>query len=149
MRQSIGATATFNIIIIFMVIVFGLLIGTINYYKAFKVNARMLDIVDKYEGYNQHAVTEIESFLNSMGYARQTHTCNQESHGGTLVSSGNNSYDYCMYYHANDGTKNDPKGTSTYYNYSVVTYITADIFTIHLRLPVYTKGERIYRFGTK
>ena len=46
MRQSIGATATFNIIIIFIVIVFGLLIGTVNYYKAFKVNSRILDIIE-------------------------------------------------------------------------------------------------------
>ena len=154
MRQSIGATATFNIIIIFIVIVFGLLIGTVNYYKAFKVNSRILDIIEKYEGYNHHAYEEIGLFLGTMGYDNSRKNCPQFEHGGQLVSSSNGNhymdsrYRYCVYYHGSDGNKNDPKGEETYYSYSVVTYITADLpFGTRIEIPVYTKGERIYKFG--
>lgn len=152
MRQGIGATATFNIIIIFIVIVFGLLIGTVNYYKAFKVNSRILDIIEKFEGYNNFAYDEIGSFLNTMGYVKGNTGCNVRSHGADIVSSQNGNhtsddrYDYCVYYHENDGK--GINGKNSYYNYSVVTYIYVDLpFIRQLKIPVYTKGERTYKFN--
>ena len=154
MRQSMGAIATFNIVIIFMVIVFGLLIGAVNYYKAFKVNSRILDIIEKYEGYNSLAVEEIDKFLGSMGYIRGNKGCDERSHGASLESQDNN-FDYCVYYHGADGTSKDIHGVSTYYNYSVVTFIYIDLPLLNRinnghGLPVYTKGERTYKFsGTK
>ena len=38
MREGIGSVFLYNIIILFVIIVFGLLSATISYYKAFKVN---------------------------------------------------------------------------------------------------------------
>ena len=163
MRQGIGATATFNIIIIFIVIVFGLLIGTINYYKAFKVNSRILDIIEKYEGYNTLAYDEIGNFLGTMGYISGNPGCSDTSHGASLVSRQNGNikmddrYDYCVYYYDDDRGKNDRNtkianvtsdGNPRYYNYAVITYIYVDLPVINqIRIPVYTKGERIYNFS--
>ena len=70
MKQGIGEIATLNIIIIFIVIVFGLLSATISYYKAFKVNTRILDIIEKYEGYNEFSRSEIERSLDTIGYVK-------------------------------------------------------------------------------
>ena len=161
MRQGIGTIGTFNIIIIFIVVVFGLLIGAINYYKAFKVNARILDVIEKYEGYNSLAVEEIDKYLDTIGYIRGNKGCDNRSHNADLVTSKNGghgidtNFDYCVYYHNADGTSKDIHGASTYYNYSVVTYIFVDLPVLNRLndghgIPVYTKGERTYKFtGTK
>lgn len=161
MRQGIGTVGTFNIIIIYIVVVFALLIGAINYYKAFKVNARILDIIEKYEGYNSLAVEEIDKYLDTIGYIRGNKGCDERSHDTALVTKNNGGYaqdlkyDYCVYYHSADGTSKDIHGTATYYNYSVETYIYIDLpFLNQIKygrekahgIPVYTKGERTYKF---
>ena len=158
MRQGIGAATTFNIIIVFIVIVFGLLIGAINYYKAFKVNARMLDIIEKYEGYNSLAKDEINEYLSNIGYRRNAIGCPSDSHGGTNVTESNTSFDYCVYYHSDDRGQYDNNETnkdleSIYYNYSVITYIYIDVPILNRLneghgIPVYTKGERTYNFSS-
>ena len=164
MRQSIGEISTLNIIIIFMVIVFGLLSATLSYYKAFKLNTRILDIIEKYEGYNSLSKPEIENNLNSMGYA-QIHgnfSCPTIGESGNQLEevlsqdeyvnanlSGtdrNRSHFYCVYYVSNDSGQNDAAGT--YYNYIVVTYIFIDLPIVgEFKVPVRTKGERIYSFS--
>ena len=68
MRESIGSVFLYNIIILFVIIVFGLLSATISYYKAFKVNERLLYSLDKFEGYNQFSREEMETYLSSIGY---------------------------------------------------------------------------------
>jgi len=165
MRESVGEWFTYNLIIIFIIIVFGLLTATLNYYKAFKVNARILDVIEKYEGYNSLAVSEIEDTLNSIGYTKADASwrCNETTgilDQGVLVgndTSGNqrqsSSHYYCVYYHANDRGKGDSRktnknGESIYYNYSVVTYIFVDLpIAGQFKIPVRTKGERTYNFS--
>lgn len=158
MKQGIGEVATLNIIIIFILIVFGLLAATINYYKAYKVNARILDIIEKYEGYNNLAVREIDRDLNALGYtkANPNWQCNAtRGENSTLENRASKSHDYCVYYFSDDrgssdkGAKNK-QGEPIYYNYSVVTYIYIDLPIIgDFRIPVHTKGERTYNFSDR
>ena len=63
MREGIGSVFLYNMIILFIIIVFGLLSATISYYKAFKVNERLLFMIDKFEGYNNLSVEEMHDFL--------------------------------------------------------------------------------------
>lgn len=167
MRQGVGEVATLNIIIIFILIVFGLLAATINYYKAYKVNARILDVIEKYEGYNNLAVREIDRDLNTLGYtkANPNWQCNATRGNGTLENNANKSHDYCVYYFSDDrgssdrgssdrgnsnGGKRNKQGEPIYYNYSVVTYIYIDLPIIgDFRIPVHTKGERTYNFSDR
>ena len=176
MKQGIGEIATLNIIIIFIVIVFGLLSATISYYKAFKVNTRILDRIEKYEGYNDFSRSEIERSLDTIGYVKNNNgsfTCpsiriNGESvstvssHDDSNIDQGNSHY-YCVYYQRNDGsTRNGVNGQSSdsnrtnldmepiYYNYIVVTYIFVDLPIVgQFKVPVRTKGERTYNFSEK
>lgn len=157
MRQGVGEIATLNIIIIFILIVFGILAATINYYKAYKVNARILDIIEKYEGYNVLAQDEISRDLNTIGYskANSSFNCPGNSGKGTLQNAKNKSHDYCVYYFgddrgSSDKTKSNNNGEPIYYNYSVVTYIFIDLPIIgQFKVPVQTKGERTYNFSSK
>ena len=159
MRQGVGETLTYNMIIIFIIIVFGILAATMTYYKAFKVNNRILDSIEKFEGYNTLARDEIKGTLQNIGYAvNKTDECPVRN--GLVAETKDPSYLYCVYYH-NDETaytsgkyssimgqdKKDGKGQPRYYNYSVVTYIYVDLpIAGSFKIPVHTKGERIFHF---
>lgn len=164
MRQGIGEAFTLNLIVLFIVIVFGILIATLNYYKAFKVNSMILSSVEKFEGYNSCnkgcAKEEIQRKLTSLGYTQNVSgfKCPATRGKGVLVapSNGNASQDeslvYCVYYYADDRGANEKglvngNGKPIYYNYSAVTYIFVDLPIVgDFKIPVQTKGERTFNF---
>ena len=156
MRESIGSVFLYNIIILFVIIVFGLLSATISYYKAFKVNERILYTIDKFEGYNKPAINEINDYLYSIGYTTSPNgqnDCVKSRDGGTLVIDRNSNYLYCVYYFNDDRGSNEEGRLNgddepIYYNYSLTSYIYADLPIVGaFKLPVYTKGERIFNFS--
>ena len=149
MRQSLGEWFTYNIIIIFILIVFGLLSATLSYYKAFKMNSSILYTIDKYEGYNSLSEEEIERNLTTMGYTAGSGTC--PVRGGLKGINHTDKHFYCVYYIEDDTAHGEKNGNTEnkplYYNYSVVTYIYIDLPLLDVfKVPVYTKGERIYNF---
>ena len=159
MREGIGSVFLYNIIILFVIIVFGLLSATISYYKAFKVNERILYIIDKFEGYNRPAIEEINNYLYSIGYTTTPNGHNDcpdspnNNDKGILIKDKDASHLYCVYYHYDDrGSQEEGRYNGDeepiYYNYSLVSYIYADLPIVGaFKLPVYTKGERIYNFS--
>ncbi|MBE6144780.1 MAG: hypothetical protein E7169_04325 [Firmicutes bacterium] len=143
MRESIGSTFLYNIIIIFIVIIFGILAATLTYYKAFKVNTRIITSIEKFEGYNSLAITEIQNTLTTVGYMfKEEHKCPSTKDGGVLQTE-DKKFRYCVYYF--DSSKEGTK----YYSYGVITYITIDfpIVNLYLQIPIYTKSNRIYKFN--
>ena len=155
MRESIGSTFLYNIIFLFIVIVFGLLSATISYYKGFKVNTRILSSINKYSGYNACSKNEIEKYLKSIGYTRNPggqDECRSRN-GLNPIKSNDTNYLYCVYYHS-DETGSKEKGQKnadekpTYYSYSVTSYIYMNLPIVgNFKIPVYSKGERIYNFS--
>ncbi len=145
MRESITHTFVYNMIILFIVIVFGILAAAVSYYKAFKVNNRIISSLEKYEGYNTLAQEEIGNTLETIGYTvDQNSTCPTRGDVAAM-SNGALPYPICVYYYPDDTSTDEDNGT--YYNYSVVSYIYVDIPIIdRFRIPVHTKAERIYRF---
>jgi len=140
MRESIGSTFLYNIIILFIVIVFAILGATLTYYKAFKVNTKIINSIEKYEGYNDLAVTEINNTLTTIGYMnKDTHKCPSTKNGGVLQTE-NGKFRYCVYYF-DEG--------DNHYSYGVITYITLDIPIVNtfLQIPIYTKSNLIYEFN--
>ncbi len=162
MQQSIGEWFTYNIIIIFIIIVVGILCATVSYYKAFKVNSMILDSIEKFEGYNTASVVDIDAKLNAIGYIRNSDNFKCPKRGNLELKelSGNNHL-YCVYYHSDDRggkTKNNSntelsnltnkQGKPIFYNYSVVSYIHVDLPIVGtFKIPVYTKGERTFNFS--
>ena len=157
MREGIGSIVLYNIIIIFILIVFALLAATLSYYKAFKVNSRILASIDKYEGYNQSAIEDINNTLAGLGYTVNSNhdVCKAERNDATLVSNQDESYYYCVYFYRDDRGGADEEENRLngdkepiYYNYSVVSYIYIDLPMIgSFKIPIHTKGERIYNFS--
>ncbi|MFA5603745.1 MAG: hypothetical protein WDA12_02690 [Bacilli bacterium] len=140
MRESVGSIFTYNIIIIFLFIIFAFIAATISYYKAFKVNTFVVSALEKYEGYNRLSVAEIDRSLKTIGYREEKgYTCPKREGVVALSRITGTNHRYCIYRN-NEG--------NNYRSYGVVTYINIDLPIIgdFLSLPVYTKTVRLYNF---
>ena len=140
MNSPIGHTFLYNIIILFIVIVFGFIAGILSYYKAFKVNNNIVHSLEKFEGYNEFSKAEIDIALGNLGYSLQSANCKAEYNGMYLVSLGEN-YRYCIYI--------DPEvhESGEYYQYGVLTYMNLDLPVINLiNIPIFTRTNLIYKF---
>lgn len=148
MSGPIGHTFMYNLIIIFIVIVFGFLAGTMSYYKAFKINNRIVSAIEKFEGYNSNetnggSIEEINKVLKNFGYTTESVECPGSGYKEmTFVeASKNNGFRYCIYID-NANPKKDE-----YYTYGVLTYMNIDLpFIRRIDIPVFTKTNRIYKF---
>lgn len=142
MRESIGSTVLYNIIIVFLALIFALILSTLVYYKAFKVNKVIIASLEKFEGYNDLARDEIDRSLRSIGYpSRDAGNCPVKD-GLTPEQPISQEFRYCIYFYDNDPT-------NRHYSYGVISYITFEIpfiTTTFMSFPVYTKSDRIFRF---
>lgn len=154
MKQSIGTSFILNLVFTFLVILFAFLTATLSYYKAYKVNTRILQAIEKYEGYNGNAQSEINRILGSLGYNMgNSNNCKStKGDNGVLIRGGNGisnppyeanleeeKYDYCVYYYDD---------VDSYYSFGVITYIHINLPIINkvVKVPIFTKTEKIYRF---
>lgn len=141
MRGPIGNTFLYNIIILFIIIIFAFISGTLSYYKAFKVNNRIVKALEKYEGYNADSKKEIDNVLGSLGYSTENANCKETYNGMILIESLNEGYRYCIYI----DNKKPPK--NGHYIYGVLTYMNLDLPIINvLNIPVFTKTNRMHKF---
>ena len=140
MREGIGSIFLYNIIILFIVVIFAFLAGAMSYSKAFRVNSRIINALEKYEGYNELSDAEIERVLTTLGYRISRGSSCPKRDGVTAVQKISDNHEYCLYYHNVD---------STHYNYGVLTYIYMDLPVVGdlLKIPVYTTTSRIYHFN--
>lgn len=152
MKQSIGLTVTINIIIVFIMVAFVFVAGILSYSKAFKAASVIVKQLERFEGYNVASIGAINTNLSSLSYQMgDSSKCKETRHATigegnlVLINDINNSYteefEYCIYKFENDVD-------NKHYSYGVVTYITIDfyMFNMKLRIPVYAKTNRIYRF---
>lgn len=141
MRQSIGSTFLINWIIIFLIITFAFLISTLSYMKAYKLNTRIANAIEKFEGYNNLANDEINSKLELWNYKKDSNFLAEcpTVKGKEAIQGLNRTYNYCVY---------EFKINKNYYNYGVRTYIYMELPFVQqlLKIPVYSETERIYYF---
>ena len=141
MKQGVGFSVTINIIAIFIVVTFAFLVATLNYYKAYKVNNAISNSIEKYEGYNDLAIKEINTKLTSLGYVNGKKGCSTNNKYGTLVQN-DSKFSYCVY-------EQDKNANTGKFKYVIVTYLNFNIPIINttLNLPVKTTTESIYYFS--
>jgi len=68
MRQVIGSTWIFQLVIIFTLIFAAYIALTINYSKSFKVKNEVLSIVEKSQGFTTNGVKLVNNYLTQSGY---------------------------------------------------------------------------------
>ena len=144
MRESIGSVFLYNVIIIFLVIVFGFDGALITYMKAYKVNSRIANAIEESEGYNENAVSEINNVLGTLGYrVNDGNRCPTRGDGTLLTDDANRpNFRYCIY-QTKEATQAEP-----YDQYMVVTYIFIDLpFVDEFAFSVKGKTTEVFRFG--
>lgn len=143
MRESIGSVFLYNIIIVFLVITFAFLSGTLAYMKAFKANSRIVNAIEKYEGYNSLSSEEIERILTSIGYLKEEANCKKRDGLVPMESLENTKFLFCVYHYDENATGLENKDF-----YGVQTYMYFDFPVIgRIRIPLYAKTEKVYRFN--
>lgn len=141
MREGVGSVFAYNFIIFFLLVVFGLALGVVSYFKAFKVNNHIADAIEKYEGYNKLAVAEANTALLNVGYRLEPNfTCPKYKDTVPLPTLQGVNHKYCVYLY-NEG--------ANYRSYGIVTYMNVELPLVGevIRLPIYSKTIRLYDFG--
>lgn len=141
MKQSISYTFLLNIIIVFIVISFFVIMCIMSYTKAFRVNSKIVNAIEISEGYNKVAKPEIERVISNYGYPKDNITCPEREgkraigYDGNYLTSDKSTDGTCVYYFEN-GDK---------YSYGVLTYMTFDIPIVEylIRIPVYTRTRTL------
>ena len=144
MKESISTSYLFTAVIVIIGLCALIIIGGLNFSKAFKIKNRMIEIIEKNDGYNDDAKDEIDTLLKESGYPVLRDTSfkcprgrdenvaglnNAES--GTSAVNSIDSYQYCVYQYK----------TIRGYYYSVVAYMQIEIPLlsdfIRFNIPIY------------
>lgn len=135
MKEAIGTSMVFNLIIIFIVVFIVILVGSLGFSKGFKVRDRIIDIIEKNEGYNDISKSEIDENLSSIGYQIEL---NQQckSKNGAQPLSNSSGYRYCVYKY--DTKKGD------YYGVMVFVHFDFPIIGSFIELPLYGETRIIF-----
>ena len=161
MREAIGGSWLFGLVITFIVFFASFLAISINYAKAFNVKNNVVDLITKYEGNNPCAREHIASYLTTTGYL-VTGTCpikgNDEAGvenkfeyigynlKGEKVSSGEKAY-FCIS-HDENGNDNvalyGEKLKKTYYRVIVFFKIDLPAFGNITNFRIKGETESIY-----
>ena len=136
MSGPVGHTFIYNIVILFVIIVFAFISGTLSYYKAFKVNNRIVKALEKYEGYNLYSKDEIDRVLGNLGYSVEDANCKQTYNGMILIDSFNENYRYCVYRY--ETSKGD------YYGVTVFIHFDLPLIGGFLEFPLYGETRILF-----
>lgn len=106
MREAIGGTWIFGMVIVFIVLFTSYLALSVNYSKAFKVKNKIITLIEENEGLTDKAQEDIVSYLNNVGYfvygpcGRDSELEEEgysENHGYESNNGGvNKKYKYCV-----------------------------------------------------
>ena len=98
MREAIGTYWLTAIVLVFIVLFTGYLCLSINMNREYKVKNEVINIIKKYNGFNDQALKDIQEYMNKVGY-RNKGTCKDtDGDGFNLTDSGivtNNTY-FCV-----------------------------------------------------
>ncbi len=146
MKESIGFTFTLNIIIIFIFIAFAILMGIMSYSKAYRVNSKIVNAIEKCEGYNDCAEAEINRMLSNIGYMATDRECRERN--GVEPSDKLDNFNYCVYKINNNTLRsNEENEYYRYDRYEVVTYMVIEFPIVdRIRIPLTNRTDMIYRF---
>lgn len=151
MRESIGGLSVMNIFIFFFIIVTFFLIGTIIYYKGFKINSQLINSIEKFEGYNEYSAEDMDRVFNNLGYRKSGNNinCGKAANGDDIRCLGDNgNYEFELTCSVADKNKGgNMVGRNYYITYKVKTYIFIDLpMNLSIRVPITTKSNPIYQF---
>ncbi len=135
MKESISYTYLLNMMLVFIFVSFSVVMVTISYTKAYRINSKIADVIEDAEGYNEKSVNEINRLIRAFGYQQPNITCKERSTGVVVETDIKG---ICIY----------EIDSGDYYSYGITTYMLFDLPLVNmLRIPVYNTTEKIYKFN--
>lgn len=169
MKESISYTFLLNIIIVFVLVCFSIIMGIFSYYRAFRANTIISQEIEKYEGYNCASKTEIARKLGNISYNTPFKvTCNNkatpcvvdedanyavisynlEDISGEIHYAGKDEMSSPVGYDYNSMTYKETMETTQNYQYGIYTYMYIDlpVLSSMIRIPFFAKTDIMYEF---
>lgn len=123
MKQAIGTTSLFKIILVFTFLFAAFLSVAINYNKVYRMKNEALYIIEKYEGVTQTSIPIINNYLKNNGYNIQGNCGIDYPYGVKDLNSNdveksapNTKYYYCLNEYCKNGACNvNKKGDNQIY----------------------------------
>ncbi len=155
MREAIGGTWLFNLVIFFVLLFAGYMCLSINYSKAFNVKDKIINEIERNGGIKNisntdntdETINNITSYLSEVGY-RTTGSCEGYEYGcnrnGKCVSNSSGSnYSYCLTeVKADKNYKNAIQGEFIYVSYyKVKVFYQLDLPVLHQLFGFNIKGD--------
>lgn|SRR5574344_1907290 len=133
MREAIGNSFLTYMVIIFTFLILGFLVASFSYSKAFKVKNKIINTIEKYNGFTDKAQEEIRTNLLAMGYNLNSNyfSCSTKNNATLLYGNVKGQYHYCLY----------ERSTSRGKYYEVISYMHFDIPVIGEKISVPVHGE--------
>ena len=135
MNEAIGTSMVLSIILVFIGIFISLYVGSIAYSKGFKVRNRIIDIIEKYDGYTDSAKKEIDENLQMVGYQININKkC--ETMNDVEPLENKSAYEYCVYQYQT--SKGD------YYGVRVFIHFDFPIIGNFIEIPLYGESRILF-----
>ena len=152
MREAIGGTWLFGLVITFIVFFASFLAISINYAKAFNVKNNVVDLISKYEGNNCKARKMIANYFRDTGYL-VTGVCPESGDylydgfsyqgydlEGNKVANGNKAY-YCVSTNSKEDTELSTGDILEKKYYRVMVFFRIDLPVVGNLTTFKIKGE--------
>ncbi|MDD3392719.1 MAG: hypothetical protein PHE54_04195 [Bacilli bacterium] len=148
MREAIGNTFVFNLIIIFVIVVSLILVGSLSYTKAFKVKNKIINAIEETKGFTSTTIENIEESLAKIGYrinktnkacpAVSNTNCESVKISAIDTTAYESDYRYCVYSCTTD------KGI--YYKVTAFMYFDIPIIEETMEFPISGETRTFYDF---
>lgn len=149
MKEAIANAGVYNLVIMFVIILLAFFIGSLSYSKAFKVKNKIIEEIEKDQGYttgiNDSTEDRVEEWIANIGYrvntgnTRNTENCPKVTGNGgetgKLVNTDGD-YQYCVYEFDTCTTGADKAKCGKYYRVTAYMYFDVPILSGLLKLPV-------------
>lgn len=135
MREAVGSTFLFKLMIFFIFFFASFLAVAINYSQAFKTKNQIINILEQSEGFNSTARNRISDLTISSGYYRKVDCASRKDGESVTNKSGQTINGICI----DNVTVNNENGNSVYYK--VTTYISFNFPLIGNILTFPVRGE--------
>lgn len=105
MREAIGSTWIYSLVVVFILLFVGFLVLALSYSKSFKTKNELINIIERHEGVNTKSVEVINRYLDYNGYSTKGYCPNDKNkwlasnnlNSSSLVSAkSNEKYYYCV-----------------------------------------------------
>lgn len=146
MREAIGGTWLFGIVIVFIVLFSSYLAISVNYSKAFKVKNGIVDLIEQNEGMSNETQTQISNYLDKVGYFVYGTCDSKTGEKGYEPKGAGSNYKYCI---TKTNATNNEYATGTtvdkaYYKVKVFFRLDLPIFGDIFTFPVTGETKAIY-----